>query len=533
MYDDLTEIRSRNNEYYQMWKAIQKFFNAKNKSSGFHIFKGLKFYRWDLSPEEHLKEYDKTNGRCCFNHFIGLPEKDDKVFPLFDYQETLFNDFMASWNGSSKYRFHAILKATGLGITEFSIRLMAWLAACHDDFRGKRFGIIAGIREEIVLEILRRFVDLFRRFPFLGIRVTRRQIEINGVLIEGYPAENVQSLRSYANFAFILVDEADFFQKSLQKEVRTGVERYIAKTNPFVYFVSTPDKPNGMFYEIFSKAQKDTFYRQYRLDYRVGLNKIFTSAQIEEQKKSEFFEREYNIQFGGLAGNLLSQHAIKKNIVDAATALKLEFFPYMTYKEIEFRNEDRYYPKALGLDPGFGSNPDKDIGSYTGLTLLQERNGRLEVLYTEELIQPDFDELVRIVTMIAVRTNCTKIYCDGSNPALVKSLKNSLNENPNYAQDYTPEEMNDAIYGGRMIICPIPFNARTKKEMLFGLKDFVDKGLLTIHEDQKNLIDCLSSAFIENDKLDKEKTARDDLFDSTSLALLNYQLAPKRRIPNL
>lgn len=531
MYDDIEEIRARNNDFYQLYKGIQKNFGKGNDDNAFRDFKGMPFWRFDLTKDEHRDLYLQTWGRCCFNHFIGLPEKNGKRLPMFPYEQELFEDFMDSWNGISKYRFHAVLKATGLGITEFTIRLMAWLAACFDEFKGKRFGIIAGIRETIVLEILRRFVNLFERFPFLGIRITKRVVEVNGVMIEGYPAENALSLRSYANFAFILVDEADFFQKSLQKEVRTGVERYIAKTNPFVYFVSTPDKPNGMFYEIFSKPQKDTFYRQYRFDYRKGLGYIFTQEQIDQQKQSEFFAREYEIQFGGLAGNLLSLEAVKKNIISRSQAAEIGFMPFYSHEDIGFTEEVNYVPKSLGLDPGFGSNPEKDIGSYTGITLTQfnQNTGRIEISYTDELIKPDFDELVRIVARIITKQNCSKVYVDGSNPSLVRSLKVAIGEYQEY-EKYTKEEMQSKIYGGPMIICPIPFNAKSKKEMLYNLKDMVDKGLLTIHEDQKNIIDCLNSAYIENEKLDKEKTARDDLFDSTALALLNWQIKPRQRI---
>ena len=39
-------------------------------------------------------------------------------------------------------------------------------------------------------------------------------------------------MRAYDNLAFVFVDEADFFRKTLQKNVRTVIERYIAKTNP-------------------------------------------------------------------------------------------------------------------------------------------------------------------------------------------------------------------------------------------------------------------------------------------------------------
>jgi hypothetical protein len=32
---------------------------------------------------------DQTNQRCCFNHIVGLPQKDKKEYPLFDYEKII------------------------------------------------------------------------------------------------------------------------------------------------------------------------------------------------------------------------------------------------------------------------------------------------------------------------------------------------------------------------------------------------------------------------------------------------------------
>ena len=29
---------------------------------------------------------DRQDCNCCFNHIIGLPEKNDKQYPIFDYE---------------------------------------------------------------------------------------------------------------------------------------------------------------------------------------------------------------------------------------------------------------------------------------------------------------------------------------------------------------------------------------------------------------------------------------------------------------
>jgi hypothetical protein len=49
------------------------------------------------------------------------------------------------------------------------------------------------------------------------------------------------------NPKFILLDEADFFRKSEQEDVRHVSERYIAKSDPFIVMVSTSYAPDGLF----------------------------------------------------------------------------------------------------------------------------------------------------------------------------------------------------------------------------------------------------------------------------------------------
>jgi hypothetical protein len=40
------------------------------------------FWIWNI--EEHKQEDVKTKGDCCFNHIIGLPQKDGVDKPLYD-----------------------------------------------------------------------------------------------------------------------------------------------------------------------------------------------------------------------------------------------------------------------------------------------------------------------------------------------------------------------------------------------------------------------------------------------------------------
>jgi hypothetical protein len=52
------------------------------------------------------------------------------------------------------------------------------------------------------------------------------------------------------NVSFILLDEADFFPPGQQQDARDVSERYIAKSNPWIVMVSTPNVPDGLFEKI-------------------------------------------------------------------------------------------------------------------------------------------------------------------------------------------------------------------------------------------------------------------------------------------
>jgi hypothetical protein len=68
------------------------------------------FWIWDV--QKHKQEDVRTNGDCCFNHIIGLPQKDGNDKPLYDYEKIIF-DALVTQDGN-KHLW--IKKATGLGV---------------------------------------------------------------------------------------------------------------------------------------------------------------------------------------------------------------------------------------------------------------------------------------------------------------------------------------------------------------------------------------------------------------------------------
>ena len=244
-------------EYYR--QQLSSTTNAYTQK--LELLKGLPFYcEWIPNNIPRPK-----NGLCCcFNHVIGLPKKDGNEYPLFDYEFQLF-DALAN------HKFVWVKKASGLGVTEFMLRYMAWLATRNNIYRNTQFPIVCGPNQDIAIKLIKRIKLMFES---LGIYFATKEtvVELNDVTIEAFPSNHLDAYRSLVAPKFILVDEADFFRESDQQDVRNVSERYIAKSNPWIVMVSTPNAPGQLFETI--EREKNCLYHRIFLDYTYGLDKI-------------------------------------------------------------------------------------------------------------------------------------------------------------------------------------------------------------------------------------------------------------------
>ena len=104
----------------------------------FSLFERLQnkpFWIWNV--EEHEQEDIRTNGACCSNHIIGLPQKDGVDKPLCDYERMIFDSLVPNYgNSNSSTKKHLwIKKATGLGISKFMLRLILKLSTAVEAFK--------------------------------------------------------------------------------------------------------------------------------------------------------------------------------------------------------------------------------------------------------------------------------------------------------------------------------------------------------------------------------------------------------------
>ena len=219
------------------------------------------------------------------------------MLPLFDYEQLVFNTLQC-------YKHLWIKKATGLGITEFMLRYMSWLCLRDDSLKGSQMCIVTGPRIELAIGLINRMKSLFLIRNIATFDTKETVIELNGCHIEAYPSHHLDAMRSLASPKFILLDEADFFPPGQQQDARDVAERYIAKSNPWIIMVSTPNAPDGLFERIERESEGTCLYKRLFLDYTYGLGRIFTEEEIEKAKASPSFEREYNLKYLGKVGNV-------------------------------------------------------------------------------------------------------------------------------------------------------------------------------------------------------------------------------------
>jgi hypothetical protein len=55
---------------------------TQHQSKLFEKVQNKPFWIWNV--EKHKQEDIRTNGSCCFNRIIGLPQKDGNDKPLYD-----------------------------------------------------------------------------------------------------------------------------------------------------------------------------------------------------------------------------------------------------------------------------------------------------------------------------------------------------------------------------------------------------------------------------------------------------------------
>jgi hypothetical protein len=391
------------------FKDLQKLVESQSQpdqtSPIFDRLRGKPFWYWD--QQQHKQQDIKTKGDCCFNHIIGLPQKDGHDMPLLSYQKTLYDSLQRN-------KHIWIKKSRGIGVTEFLLRYIAWLCFSKENLANSRVCIITGPRIDLAEDLIARFKGLFaRNFYFSQNDRTASTVAfLNGVKVEAFPSHHVDTMRGLDAVRFILSDETDFYPAFHQREVRAVMEGYIGKPNsdPHIVLVSTPKAPGGLMQQI--ELESDSLYHKLFFDYHHGLQgpyPIYSQTQIDIARLSPEFPREYELQYLGVVGNVFSQSSIEN-------VQNIEYNPGVIISDA---------PKSIGIDPSYGS-------SNFAIVATQLVDNKIQVIHAEEYARPNFTEMIEMIWQLKNRMgHVSNIYVDAANPEVIRSLKQEFGESYN------------------------------------------------------------------------------------------------------
>jgi hypothetical protein len=360
--------------------------------------------------------------------------------------------------------------------------------------------IVTGPRIDLAIALLDRMKRLFAGKGLITFDTKETVIELNGVKIEAFPSHHLDAMRGLSNVSFILLDEADFFPPGQQADARDVSERYIAKSNPYIVMVSTPNAPDGLFERIEKESEDTCLYKRIFLDYTNGIGKIYTVEEIEKAKASPSFEREYNLKYLGKIGNVFHTKDIEAAIEKGRNYDPDNFNPYYSFTS-----------RSMGIDPAYGS-------SAFGIVVTQWEDNHIQILHAEEYHRPDYNEMLSLVYGLIAKYQVDSVYIDGANPSFIKSLKLQIGEDPEYDKviaRYKSEGLGDS-WSQYMKIIPVNFNSE-HKAMLGHCKMILEKdgGRIAINPDRfDKLVTSLRTAVDNDGVLDKEATSYNDIFDA-------------------
>jgi hypothetical protein len=479
----------------QKLTTIQKNPNI-TKSSDFDIFKGLPFWIW--SESEHKKQDILTKGQCCFNHVLGLPLKNNKEYPLFDYEKLIFDAI-------EQHQHTWIKKSRGIGATELILRYLAWKSLSSNILNNKSIFLVSGTREEFANGIKIRLERLFeRKFP--NIKFDSKYTELTlgaNTWIKVFPTKRIQDLRGYTDVSYIFIDEADYFDPAEKWELEYVIKAYEEKSNCKIILTSTPNKPDSLFHKIERNEIFKGFFKKLFLDYTYGLGKIYDSDFIKREMNEAYFQREYCLAYAGMPSNWYSQQSI-----DFAVEAGKQYDPD------QFRIQS---PKFMAIDTGFSSSKFS--------ILIGEWNSefrQLRILCSELLDHPLYEDTIsKIFQLRKHYGNVLNIGIDASNPELIASLKKKIGERYDYKyisekQQYC-KKYSSADISRMMIVVPVSFNTESKSIMTAHSKRMLDdpKRIVAINPCFNDLIVGLRGAiFDDRGHLDKDASPNDDVIDS-------------------
>jgi hypothetical protein len=447
------------------------------------LFAGKPFWIWD--SKAHAREWDRSEGQCCYNHLIKLPKKNDEPRALYAAQKRVIDSLEAN-------RLLAVVKPRSSGITELMIRYMGYLCLRDNKLRGSNMVVISAPAEQLSISFIRRLKA--HHEPYLQFDTKQQVCILNGVRIEAFPSHNLRRLRGITDVTFILAEESDFWNVSEESELLDTILPIVQKSTPYMALISTPGRLGGLMHRIHMAPDRSIggFKKVYIKWQEVDL---FSKQDVAHFKTQPDWAREFDLQWGFGMGNVFNAADIQKAVDLGKAYADSRFNP----DSVKRPYPSTIYPDAdtvIGVDPGAA-------GSLFAIVGMQIWGQHAHVFYASQFSRPDEDEMVDIIMRLWHGTHReANIFVDAANQAFIRKLKSRLkpyNENVDlewqleYLRKHGWAGKDDENLSQHMIVVPVSFGKQGPL-LLQKAATAIQRNWVAIHPKFTELIEQLQSA---------------------------------------
>jgi hypothetical protein len=509
--------------YYQ--KTEEQKEETTTQKQYFSRFPDCKFWIWD-SREEHRKSYYETKGKCCYNHLIHLPRKQDKPHGLYDYQKRVIDAL-------EQHRLITVFKARAAGITELMLRYMGWLALKDNKLQGTNMIVISAPAEDLSISFVRRLKA--HHEPYLEFDTKEKVAELNGVRIEAFPSHNLRRLRGLTDVSFVLAEESDFWNRSEEDELLPTIMPLTQKSNPYIALVSTPGRLGGLMHRLSQANEQTSRFKKVYIPYTDVVGKLFSPSDIAKAKLQPNFEREFNLKWGVGIGNVFNPADLRKAIDLGERYADPDINPDCVSRPYPFS----LYPEAdsiIGVDPGAA---DSDFA----ICLLQLWDSKVHVHTAEKYHRPNEDQMVERILQLLEGTRYTaNVYVDAANQSFIRKLKSKLvrrgeqtdiESQLDFLRKKNLAGKDDIDLPRYMTVVPVSFGKHGPR-LLQTAATYIQRNWVAIHPVFADLIEAMQAAHTKDNgatdwSLDKSSHSL-DLLDAYRLCHYNLLVTSPKEV---
>jgi Phage terminase large subunit (GpA) len=484
-------------------------------------FNDCEFWIWD--KVFHEQEYDRTKGKCCFNHAIGLPVKNDQPRPIYQWQKEIVEAL-----DNNHHKLLAILKGRSIGGSEVLLRWILYLCLRDNKMQDKDIAIVTGIREQLSLDLLSRLKKMADNVVHvLDYETKESEAVVNKCRVRSYPSRNaVKDLRG-SLAKFVLLDEADWYEKSDSEQILQVLEALRAKTDCQIVLLSTPSHMGSLMYNLYQEPESTCRYKRLYIPVTKAVGTLISEQEAAEIKLQPNHRQEFLLEWnsGYGQGNCFSITDLQACIENAkqlimSTTTTTNYQQHSSYPQTIYPEAKAY---KIGLDIGFGD-------SASAVVLVQLFDNKIHVQTARQFTRSNQDEVIAFVYDLYKQTNMkAHIFVDASSPSAIRKLKHLMHESVSY--EYDLERIRKHNWQGgvnevnlpRYMSCvPVSFNKHGQR-LLQNLATAVQRHWLAISPVHEELISQLQAARTKDAattpwQLDKTNSSL-DLVDALRLCM--------------